>query len=126
MDENRMRVLQMVEEGKLKPEEAVRLLEAIRGKEQGRLEGAQAAPGRCLRVRVFQGNTEKPQVNVTVPLALAKLAVKFIPRSALESLEEEGIKLEDIEQIISSIESAGPMRIVDVEADDAKVEVFIE
>jgi hypothetical protein len=104
----------------------MRLLEAIRAKGQDRPEGTQAAAGRCLRVRVFEGDRGKPNVNITVPLALAKLALKFIPRTALEQLEEQGIKPQDIEELIANVESAAPFRIVDVEADGEKVEVFVE
>jgi len=126
MDENRMRILKMVEEGKVTADDGARLLEAVRAKGQEQAAGVPGAPGRCLRVRIFQGSTEKPQVNVTVPLALAKLAVKFIPRSAVEQLNEQGIKVEDLEQIIAGVENAGSFRIVDVEQDNQKIEVFVE
>lgn len=126
MDEERMRVLQMVEEGKITPEEGARLIEAVSKREGKVLQVASASGGRALRVRVSEGGNAAAKVNVTVPLGLAKLALKFIPRTALEAMEDEGISAEDIGELIGSIEKAGPMQIVDVQADETKVEVFIE
>jgi hypothetical protein len=126
MDEERMRVLQMVEEGKVTPEEGARLIEAISRRESKVVQVASGAAGHALRVRVTEGGGDRAKVNVTVPLGLAKLALKFIPRTALEALEDEGISPDDLNELVSSIEKAGPMQIVDVQADEAKVEVFIE
>lgn len=126
MTEERMRVLKMVEEGKVTPEEGARLIEAIRNREGQSMEPARAALGRCLRVRVFEGDQEKPKVNVTVPLALARLALKFIPHSALEQMEEQGISAQDLSELVAAVEKAGPFKIVDVQDGSEKVEVFIE
>lgn len=126
MDDERMRILAMVEEGKVTPEEGVRLMEALVKREQQALQVAPGGPARALKVRVMEGDGEETKVNVTVPLSLARLALKFIPRSALEALEDEGISPDDLSELIANVEKAGPMRIVDVQTDDAKVEVFIE
>jgi hypothetical protein len=125
MDEERMRVLEMVEEGKITPEEGARLIEAVAKREESALQPTTGAAGRALRVRVTEGD-DQTKVNVTVPLSLARLALKFIPRTALEALEDEGISADDLGELIASVEKAGPMRIVDVQADQAKVEVFVE
>ncbi len=126
MQEERMRVLKMVEEGKVTPEEGARLLDAIRKRTEERPGAVASARGRCLCVRVFEGDQEKPKVNVTVPLALGRLALRFIPRSALEELAEQGINLDDLDELIASVERSGPFRLVDVQDGADKVEVVIE
>jgi hypothetical protein len=126
MDEERMRILQMVEDGKVTPEEGARLMEAVARRESQALQVGPGGAARALRVRVTEGDGEQTKVNVTVPLSLARLALRFIPRTALETLEDEGITADDLAELIASVEKAGPMRIVDVQADNAKVEVFVE
>ncbi len=126
MQEERMRVLRMVEEGKVTPEEGARLLDAIRTRAEADAAVEPSGRGRCLCVRVFEGDQDEPKVNVTVPLALGRLALRFIPRAALEKMEEEGIRLDDLDEIISSVERAGPFRLVDIQDGSDKVQVVIE
>ncbi len=122
--EEKMRVLQMIEAGKVTPEEGARLMDAI--EEKRAVPAAVGREGsRCLVVRVFEGG-EKPKVNVTVPIALGRLALKFIPRSAMEQLEDEGLSVDDIDELVRSIEQVGPMRFVEIQDGDTRVEVGIE
>jgi hypothetical protein len=126
MDEERLQILGMVEEGKVTPEEGARLMEALAKRETQVVQSGTGGAARALRVRVSEGEAEQTKVNVTVPLSLARLALRFIPRTAIEALEDEGISADDLGELIASVEKAGPMRIVDVQADNAKVEVFVE
>ena len=70
MDEDRMRILKMLEEGKINAEEAAKLLEAL----GGRAETGPAGKGeraRWFRVRVTDTKTGRKKVNINIPLGLA-------------------------------------------------------
>ena len=119
MAEERLKVLEMLSEGKITPEEANDLLETIKSKKP--------APASCkcryLKIKVIEGGG-KEKVNVNLPLSLAKFALKFIPESARQEMTEQGI---DLDTIISSLtDDLGVGQIVSVEDGDDKVEIYVE
>ncbi len=129
--EERMKILQMVQEGKISAEDAAGLLEALEeGGEEARVAGAvvqdlavtQGKKPRWLRVRVTDTNTGKPRVNVRLPMSLVnvglRMGTKFAP-------EVEGL---DMDMLYEAIASGEVGQIVDVmdEQDGEHVEVFLE
>ncbi|HLT57908.1 MAG TPA: hypothetical protein VKZ69_03950 [Limnochordales bacterium] len=123
MGDERLQILRMVEEGKISAQEAVKLLEAL---EDGK--GAAAAGGRrrnrFLRVRVVDG--DKTRVNVNVPLELARIALRFVPRDSLKVGEAD--QPLDPEEILRLLEEGLEGKIVDIEDEDGRtrVEVVVE
>ncbi len=128
MDEERMKVLKMLEGGKVDAAEAARLLEAL-------AEGATAADGaparaagggrgKALRIRVYERGSERARVNVNVPLRLAKWALKFAPASARARLGEREIDLDELERLLDE----GPGEVITVEDAEKgeRVEITIE
>jgi hypothetical protein len=128
-NEERLKVLKMVQEGKLTPAEADELLSSLDASaavagSAGDLTASRTNTGRGQKfhVRVTDTNTGKVRVNVRMPLnvitAGLKMGVKFSP-------EVEGL---DIEQLSQFIQSGEVGQIVDVfdEEDGEHVEVFIE
>ncbi len=130
MEEHKMEILKMVQEGKITPEEGLELLKAI---EQGgispnndgertielmpedyeRSEQAkdefEGKPGdkkrpRFLIIQVSEGGRKK--VNVKIPLKLARMASRFIPKSAQAHMKAEGIEV-DLKELIAGIEELG-------------------
>jgi DUF4097 and DUF4098 domain-containing protein YvlB len=109
MNEEVLRILEMVRSGKVSPEEGEKLLAAI-----GSGSETKSAAGKrsMLRVRVDVKDPEKSEqakVNVNVPLAIAKKAAGFvalIPKEAKAELEREGIDLNaiDIKGLIEMFE----------------------
>jgi hypothetical protein len=132
--EERMKILTMVQEGKLTPEEAAQLLEAINVTPAAprRPGSASAQPGedlpslgrrpRWLRVRVTDTDTGRPRVNVRLPISMVSVGLKMGSRFAPQV---EGL---DADQLMSVIESGELGQIVDVydEEDGEHVEVFLE
>ncbi len=134
--EERLKILNLLQEGKITAAEAARLLEALETSASGRVgprpPGGPAAPtppypgpvggGRWLRVRVTDTNSGKTRVNVRLPLNLVgsgiRLGMKFSP-------EIEGL---DPNALMEWIQSGEIGQIVDVldEEDGEHVEVFIE
>ncbi len=134
--EERMKILQMVQEGKITPEDAAQLLEAI---SQGSaaaaqtrragmpVETAEGSTGlgrkpRFLRVRVTDTDTGRPRVNVRLPISMVSVGLKMGSKFAPQV---EGL---DAEQLMQVIESGELGQIVDVtdEEDGEHVEVFLE
>lgn len=146
MSEEKLKILQMIQEGKINATEGLELLKALEegesASEAKTASVSSAAPGlanRFLRVRVYtEGNTK---VNVNLPLSLLKVASKFanfgtkyIPESAREEMNRKGIDLNqiDFEELIQQIDQGlVDGKIVDLEANDpeeghVKVEVYVE
>jgi hypothetical protein len=125
MSEEKKRILDLVREEKISVDEGLRLLEALDITAQ---EDASASRriggsyGRMLRIRVLD-TSDKTRVNVNIPLALAKVAMKFIPKDVSKQLEEEDI---DLDQLLAAITESTSGKIVDVDSEDAKVKIYVE
>ena len=125
MSEEKKRILDLVRDGKVSVDEGLRLLEALDSSTQdavsasGRLGGSY---GRMLRIRVLD-TSDNTRVNVNIPLALAKVAMKFIPKDVSKQLEDEDI---DLDQLLAAITESTAGKIVDVDSEDAKVKIYVE
>lgn len=133
MSEERLRILKMVEDKKITAEEAAKLLSAM---------DSPASQGKAhwLKVRVFDKDSEKPKVRVTVPLSILRIAGKLggkfqvmMPEEARAQMEAKGIKLdaeslENIEQLFDELAVNGRYQLVNVEDDEGgqRVEVYID
>lgn len=135
--EERMKILTMLQEGKITAEEAAQLLDAIN---QGsapagprRQSGAASAgpaetpgaPGRkprWLRIRVTDSNSSHPKVNLRLPVSMVGIGLKMGARFAPEI---EGVAPD---QLMQMIEDGEVGEIVDVydEEEGEHVEVFLE
>ena len=124
LTDERLRILKMVEEGKLSPEDAARLLEALKAPETpssgfSRKEGGP----RWLRIRVEEEDGTK--VNVNLPLRLVKVALKVAQRYG--GLDDEATEeiLAALEEAIAEGESGRIVEVVD-EEDGDRVEIYLE
>jgi hypothetical protein len=124
--EERMKVLKMIEEGKITAEEGTKLLSAL---DMGPRPGKGPVPppppvgaGRWLRIRVTDTTSGRPKVNVTIPMGLVNVGLKMGARFAPET---EGL---DWQQIAEAINSGMIGKIIDVvdEQDGEHVEIFVE
>lgn len=122
----RLKILKMLEEGKLKADEAARLLEAV-GESGAEAEAAATTKGRgkkTLHVRVFRGDSERPNVNVNIPLSLAKWALKFVPADAKARMGNKEIDLDELGTLLD--EGVGEIITVHDEDKDERVEISIK
>jgi DUF4097 and DUF4098 domain-containing protein YvlB len=119
--EERIKILKMVEEGKLTAEEAAQLLSSL-GKSDRKRTATTDIESRWLRVRVTDLTTGKPKVNVNIPMRLVnvglRVGARFIP-------DMEGVELTDLSQ---ALEEGMTGKIIDVvdEEDNERVEIFAE
>jgi len=120
-NEERMRILKMLEEGKIRAEEAAELLEAL-GEEPQAEPAGKGGKARWFRVRVTDTKTGKKKVNINIPIGLAKMGMRT---AAQFSSHVPDI---NIKKVISAIESDLRGHIVDVEDDEGgeRVEIYVE
>ena len=122
--EERMKVLQMIREGKITAEEGAKLLSTLTDtKKETRRPIARSTEGaRWFRVRVTDMATGKTKTSVNIPMGLMEwglqIAAQFAPEVASINPEE----------LIDALQSGVEGKIVDVidEEDGEHVEIFIE
>ena len=127
--EERMKVLRMVEDGKITAEQATQLLEALDEAPTSSPKGAPAGStpptsttGRWFRVRVTDSDTGKVRVNVRLPVGVVNAGLKMGMRFAPQV---EGMDVESLSAMINSGEVGQIVDVLDDE-DGEHVEVFIE
>jgi len=118
--EERIKVLKMIEEGKVTAEEGLQLLEALDEKKTGK------AQAKWLKVRV-KGKGDKTKANINIPVSLVNLGLKLGTKYAPE-LRESGLNEMDIQEIVQAIKNGAEGKIVEIndEENDTSVEVFVE
>ncbi len=121
--DERMQILEMVEEGKINTKEALELLDALEGNSE-KINSEKKAKWLRIRVRTMDDN---PKVTVNIPLALVdvglKLARKFDP-----NLDDEVLNQVDLDEIVEAVKNGAHGEIVDVddEENQTKVKVYVE
>ncbi len=121
MMEEKRKVLAMVQEGKISVDEGLKLLAALETSgEDVRPQGA--GRGRALRVRVYDAK-DNAKANICIPLSLAKVAMKLIPKDVAAQLKQDEV---DLDEILASITRETIGKIADIETADSKVEVYVE
>jgi hypothetical protein len=121
--EERLRVLQMLEDGKITPEEATSLLRAMgKGPGRGGRSGVPLTGNRFLRIRVTDLATGTGKVNVTIPLGLVSAGLRIAERFAPEA---QGIDMQELEEAIMSGAEGKIVEVMDAE-DNERVEIYVE
>jgi hypothetical protein len=122
ISEERMKILEMVEEGKLSTSEAMELLDAL----DEDIEITPKTGAKWLKIRV-KTMDDNPKVNVNIPLSLVdvglKLAKKFDPK-----LEKSGLDQIDLDEIIEAVKNGAEGKIVDVEDEEnqTRIKIYVE
>lgn len=124
--EERMRVLQMIQEGVISAEDGIRLLDSL-DKTDKRSAGREAVlePARTakyFRVRVTDTNSGKARVNVRLPVSVINAGIKMGARFAPEV---EGLNASELMHFINEGAIGKIVDVVD-EEDGEHVEVFLE
>jgi len=122
--EERMKILKMIEEGKLSAEEGTKLLATLtenRGPTPPRAPGMPGAP-RWLRIRVTDVRSGRSKASVQIPLALVDAGMKI---GAHFAPEVEGV---DMGNVMEALRSGMTGKIIDVtdEEDGEHVEIYVE
>jgi len=127
--EERLKVLKMVQEGKITAEMAAELLKALDSTDKKREteeKGSVSFPGRnsgrFFRVRVTDTDTGRTRVNIRLPLGMVNAGMRMGMRF---SPEVEGLDATRLAEALASGETGQIMDIYDDE-DGEHVEVYIE
>lgn len=122
--EERMKVLKLIEEGKITAEEGAKLLAALAEsrKTPTITLGATGGESRWFRVRVTDLASGKTKVNVNIPMGLVNVGMKMGARFA------PGLEAEQMEALAAALKSGATGKIIDVtdEEDGERVEIFVE
>jgi hypothetical protein len=121
--EERMKILKMIEDGKITAEEGAKLLAAL--SESRRTPPPPTATGsaaRWFRVRVTDTATGRTKVNVNLPMGLVNVGLKMSARFAPELDQEQ------MGAIAEALKTGMTGKVLDVidEDDSEHIEVFIE
>ena len=124
--EERMKILKLIEEGKISADEGSKLLAALSDTRRG-LPTPPRPPGmgggaRWLRVRVTDTRTGRSKASVQIPLALVDAGMKI---GAHFAPEVEGV---DMTNVMEALRMGITGKIIDVvdEEDGEHVEIFVE
>ncbi len=123
--EERMKILKMIEDGKLSAEDGAKLLAALSEGRRGSAGPSSArgtGVGRWLRVRVTDVATGRSKATVQIPLGLIDAGMKI---GAHFAPEVEGV---DMSHVMEAIRSGMTGKIIDVtdDEDGEHVEIFVE
>lgn len=136
MEEDRLRILKMIEEGRLTAEEATELLKALGDEESRPRPEQQARKGKRKMLRIKVDEARGDHVNINLPLGLVKVFAgngkleKLIPDAAKTEIKSQGIDISalNIDEMIDMVERGElDEKIVDVQSDDGTVvEIYVE
>jgi hypothetical protein len=123
--EERMKILKMIEDGKISAEDGTKLLSALAEGSRGPVDssgpGKPGAP-RTLRIRVTDMASGRSKASVQIPLALVDAGMKI---GAHFAPEVEGV---DMSNVMDAMRSGVTGKIIDVvdDEDGEHVEIYIE
>lgn len=125
--EERMKVLKLIEDGKINSEEGARLLAALdksrsRTRRNNRMENeASQGDGRWIRVRVSDTHSGKTHVNMQLPLALVNMGLAVGARFVPDIAEINASEIQD------ALRAGGRGKVLEVMDEDGElVEIFVE
>ncbi len=117
----RVKILKMIEEGKITAEEGSRLLAVLSKSKQVRTD-VQVSEAKWLRIRVSDLDTGRTTVNVNLPVGLVdvglRMGARFVP-------DMEGIELEELSEALRQGLTGKIIDIVD-EEEGQRVEIYFE
>ena len=121
--EERMKILKMIEEGKLSAEEGTKLLAAL-SERRPPSPRAMGMPGgaKWLRIRVTDTRSGRSKASVQIPLALVDAGLKI---GAHFAPEVEGV---DMSNVMEALRAGVTGKIIDVtdDEDGEHVEIYVE
>ncbi len=123
VSDEKMQILEMVEEGKINAQEAMELMNALEGNQENITLKNDA---KWLKVRV-RTRDDKDKVNVNIPISLVDVGLRLATAYAPDLKKSDFNKI-DVESIIEAVQNGAVGKIVDVEDEEnqTKVKVYVE
>jgi hypothetical protein len=126
MNEEKMMILKMLQEGKISADEAARLLESLdsgsKKEAVKQTDEPHKGEGRFFRVSITDTTTGKSRANIRMPLSVMGIGLKF---GAHFAPQIDGV---ESEQLMEAIRNGQIGKVIDVydDEDEEHVEIFIE
>ena len=121
MSDDRRKVLDMLAEGKISAAEADKLLAKIHEP----VMEEKTENKKFLHIKVNDG--ENTNVDINLPLVLAETGLKLIPKDQLKIIEEKGINIDDILELVREGTKDSIMNVNTVnEGKEVTVQVYID
>ncbi len=124
--EERLKIMKMVQDGKITAEEAILLLDAVdpakRPYSENPSQPKATGPGRWFRVKVTDTITGKMRANIRLPISLVSAGLKM---GAKFSPEMDGMDMNVVNEAIRNNQTGLIIDVFDDE-DSEHVEIFIE
>jgi len=79
-----------------------------------------------VKITTYKAGEIKPEVTITIPSKVFKIAKKLIPNSLYKDLEKEGVDLSGIDELVRSGESLGVILEVEDHKKNEKTVISIE
>ena len=79
-----------------------------------------------VKITTYKVGEINPEVTISIPSKIFKIAKKLIPNSLYKDLEKEGVDLSGIEELIGSGESLGVILEVEDHRKNEKTVISIE
>lgn len=127
--EERRKILEMATNGTISLDEADRLLEALGNANTMPAETHPVGRNpKWLKVKVTDTVSNRPRVNVSIPVMLVKAALKLGGKISFAGLKESNISMDGLKTLEEAIFAGEIGKIVDVydEEDKEHVEVYLE
>ncbi|TDA63483.1 MAG: hypothetical protein D9V45_13890 [Chloroflexi bacterium] len=120
--EERLKILNLVQQGKISPQEGIRLLEALDKSQPSFSRPFSAGGPRWLRVRITDTSTGKTRVNVRLPVTVLNAGMKMGARFSPE------LDREQMSDILKAVRAGEIGQVLDVynDKDGEHVEVLLE
>ena len=125
--EEKIKILKMIEEGKITSAEGEKLLAAMEEKstnlEKKKIDGG----AKWLKIRVLEEKEDgkNTKVNINVPIAIVETGLKI--GQGFDDKLDKALNGVDFNDIMEMIKSGAEGKIVDIETDEGEtVEIFIE
>lgn len=123
MNEERKKILKMLDDGKIDVAEAEKLLSTVEeSEEKPPKSGAEVErEGKTTGLKILVVEDGEEEVNISIPIGLVKMLKNLIPRKAKKELDDQGI---DLGKIVEEVEQGRfDGKLVDVHDGDTHVEI---
>jgi hypothetical protein len=126
MNEEKLKILKMIEEGTITADEGSKLLASIDDSKELNIHEGTGEKPKWLRIKVLSNeNGKNTKVKVNIPIALVETGLKI--GKSFDKNFEESMKGIDIVEVMEMIRNGAEGKIVEVESDTGEiVEVYVE
>ena len=133
MSEERLQILRMLEEGKITPEEAAQLLEALRlseneaGNNGSGVQSVWESPRKARWMRIEVRERSGDRVHIKLPLVVVKAALRMGGHFAMAGFDSDELGPDVMSELEDALMEGEPGLLVDVvEEDGDHVHIFLE